>query len=103
MFTIFKSDLKKNIVAGTVSMAENDSGVVWKLRVRGNQEIAVTEDPKAFEGAGGTVMELKSDFADRQFSYLRGEFVIEPDDCDGLMEFSVDLDLQKAPGVLLVV
>ncbi len=103
MFSIFKTEKKKQLLAGQATLAAGAEGVAWKLRLRGKQDVVAEDKASAFDGAGGISLLIKSGYEDKQFSYLRGQFTIEPDDCDGTIEFSLDLDVQNAPGVIVVV
>jgi len=71
--------------------------------VRGKQDIAAQDNPAAFGGQGGIALNVRSAYEDKQFSYLRGQFEIAADDCDGDVEFRLDLDLQEAAGILVIV
>lgn len=102
MVSAFRYD-ERLIASGRASTkSDASSQIIWRVRTRGDQRLEV-KNRSLVQALGGAGLEIQivGGVDARMFSYVRGAFSLEPDDCRGAVKFAVQINHQDAPGLII--
>jgi len=104
MFSVFRGERRVLFCESASTVIRPDLRVAWKLRNRGTQSVETSdiESIPAFNGAPGVALRVRGGYDGKSFCYFRGQFSLSQAECEGTIRLSLLLDLEDAPGIIVV-